>query len=389
MVGDSWYSFGISFRNSSVQERQKFVFSEEDLELFYEFVLPKHECFGFIVSTCNRTTFFLHGKHPDRVEKTFMETMSHGEDILEVGYRCIGIKAVTHLFEVGAGMDSQILGDFEIIGQLRRAFQFSKEHGASSGDIERGVNCAIHFSRRVKNETGFSSGTSSTSYAALRFLQFALPDFNQAKILIVGIGEIGHKTLDNIIAVRGSENITIVNRTDETARITAREKSIDFLPWSKWQSTLESFDAVICASRAPQYILSADDLTHDHPKVFVDLSMPTCFDPSLGDIPGVTLVHVDDISSFIEEQLSSRIDSLPQVRLILQQDIEKFRQSQRAQRAVPFIRKLQDSLEDRWSRAQKNPEQIERLSSKIESRLFESVRRDPKQMYILKKWLRD
>ena len=117
--------------------------------------------------------------------------------------------------------------------------------------------------------------------------------------------------------------------------------------------------------------------------------MPTCLDPSLGDVPGVTLVNVDDISSFIEKQLSSRVNSLPKVRLILQEDIEKFRQSQRAQRAVPFIQQVQDSLEDKWIKARKDPEQIERLSSKIESRLFESVRRDPKQMYQLKKWIRD
>ena len=389
MIGHSWYSFGVSFHNSPVEERQKFVFSDEDLKLFYEVVLPKHECFGFIVSTCNRTTFFLHGKHPERVEKAFMFTMSNGGDILEVGYRCIGIKAVMHLFEVGAGMDSQILGDFEIIGQLRRAFQFSKAHGVSNGDIERGMNNAIHFSRRVKNETDFSSGISSTSYAALRFLQFALPNFNQAKILIVGIGEIGHKTLDNLISVRGSKNITITNRTDETAEITADRKNIGFLPWSKWQNALESFDAVICASKSPQYILSGSDLKREHPTVFIDLSVPTCLDPSLGDVPGVTLVNVDDISSFIEKQLSSRVNSLPKVRLILQEDIEKFRQSQRAQRAVPFIQQVQDSLEDKWIKARKDPEQIERLSSKIESRLFESVRRDPKQMYQLKKWIRD
>jgi len=385
----SWYSFGISYRNALAVDRQNYALNDDDVKLFYSKIFPEYECSGFIVNTCNRITFFLHGVHPNKIEKKFLESISSSKDIFKVGYRYVGFKAINHLFELGAGMDSQILGDFEIIGQLRRAFQFSKSHGATNGLLERALNSAVHFSRRVKSETGFSSGTSSTSYAAIKFLQVSLPNFTEAKILILGTGEIGDRTLDNLIASRGRLNITLANRTDETAKNIASEKGVEYFKWSNWKSNVENFDAIICTSRAPNYLLSLKDLKEKHPKVFVDLSMPMCLDPTIGNIDGVTLVNIDDISSFIGEQLSSRQGSLPKVQEILDEEIEKFRQSHRAKQAVPIIKRVQKDLEKKWTEADKDPEKIERLSSKIESRLFESVRRCHMRVHTFKKWISD
>ena len=152
VTGYNWYTFGITHQHASAEDRQLFALSSEELTQYYEHIFPENECAGFITNTCNRTSFFLFGKHPEHIEQHFLQSRNQS-DILEIGERHIGRKALNHLFEVIAGLDSQILGDFEIVGQIKAAFDASKNHGATLGIVEKLVNQAIHSSRRIKNET--------------------------------------------------------------------------------------------------------------------------------------------------------------------------------------------------------------------------------------------
>ena len=148
-TGYNWYAFSITHKHAAAEERQNFALSEAQLASYFQEFFPQNECAGFITNTCNRTSFFLFGKHPENIEKAFLNELGYG-DINELGDRYIGKKAINYLFEVIAGLDSQILGDFEIVGQMKAAFDKSKTYGAGLGIIEKAVNQAIYSSRRIK-----------------------------------------------------------------------------------------------------------------------------------------------------------------------------------------------------------------------------------------------
>lgn len=397
-IGANYYSFGVSFRNAPAAVRQYMALLPEGELDFYNRIFPENECAGFVVNTCNRTTFFLHGKHPEAIETAYLRYIENRLSEAGVDFpdqpndllsRYIGIKAVGHLFEVCAGLDSQILGDFEIVGQVKRAFLKAKELGSANGMLEQAVNTAVFVSRKIKNETGLSSGSTSTSYATAKFLFRRLQNHQDPRVLVLGMGEIGHRTLDNWVAMHGTRGVVVANRTNVTAQEIASELGVDYVAWEDWKARLSEFDAVVSAISAPQVILSADEVCENGPKIFVDLSVPMSIDPAIAQFEETEVLDVDMLSKRVEQTLQSRASAVPQAYGILKEVLEKYKASERAQKAVPMIRQIQNSLEKQWNERKHDPVKIERLSSKIESRLFEHVRKDPNQVQQLKKWLRD
>ena len=161
-----------------------------------------------------------------------------------------------------AGLDSQILGDFEIVGQMKAAFDKSKKYGSGLGIVEKEVNQAIYSSRRIKNETGLSGGTSSTSYAAVQFLKHSLPNFSDAKILVLGMGKIGKRTLDNLVAEKGTENILIANRSFSKAQKQAVLHGVHALTWNDAFAKMGELEGIVSAVSA-------------HPVSYTHLTLPT------------------------------------------------------------------------------------------------------------------
>lgn len=380
-----WYSFGVSYRKADLATRQNFAMSDEEIVLNYLEIFPRHQCYGFIINTCNRLTFFLLGKHPERVERDFYAR--HAADPEEIGYRFIGKKALVHLMEVGAGMDSQILGDFEIIGQVRRAFELAKAHGCGVGPLEKLINHTVHASRRIKNETTLSSGTASVSYAAVKFLENHLAHFAHDPVLVLGMGEIGKRAVDNLVAARGPENIYVSNRNPEKSRAVAERLGVQILPWAAWKGQLANFCGVISAVSAAAPIITANDLGLAGPEVLLDLSMPPSIDPAVSRIPGTTVYNVDEISAHLQAQLSRRAAALPEARGIVREELEKFLEWEVAQEATPVIQRVHESLAQKWTEEAKDVEKIDRISQKIECRLFNEVRKDPSRVRDIERWL--
>jgi glutamyl-tRNA reductase len=385
-TGYNWYAFGITHKHASAEHRQNFALSEVQLSTYFQELLPVNECAGFITNTCNRTCFFLFGRHPENIEKAFLQGTGHN-DILEIGDRYIGKKAITYLFEVMAGLDSQILGDFEIVGQMKAAFDKSKKYGSGLGIVEKVVNQAIFSSRRIKNETGLSVGTSSTSYAAVQFLKQSLPNFAEAKILVLGMGQIGKRTLDNLVAEKGTENIFIANRSSSKSQKQATLHGVQCLSWSNAFSQIESFDAIVSAVSAPQPVFTTEILTNSKTKCIVDLSIPFSVAENVQNELDIEVANVDRLSSAITEQMEQRKKWVPRAHEIIREELDKFKEWELAVDAVPTIKELQRRLREEWSSKHSDVEKIERVSAKIEARLFERIRKNPKQLKELQKQL--
>lgn len=385
-TGYNWYAFGITHRHATAEERQNFALSEAQIEHFFDETFPKNECAGFITNTCNRTSFFLFGKHPENVEKAFLQAFGYS-DISEIGDRYIGKKAIIYLFEVMAGLDSQILGDFEIVGQMKAAFDKSKTYGSGLGIIEKLVNQAIHSSRRIKNETGLSGGTSSTSYAAVQFLNSSLPNFSEARILVLGMGQIGKRTLDNLATEKGLENIFIANRSFAKSEKQAALHGVQALTWEQAFAQINEFNAIVSAVSAPQPVFTAEILNNSNTRCIVDLSIPFSVAEDVQKKLDIEVANVDQLSSVIAAQMEQRKKWVPRAHEIIREELDKYKEWELAANAVPTIKELQRRLQEEWSSKHTDLEKIERISAKIEARLFERIRKNPKELNALKKQL--
>lgn len=385
-TGYNWYAFGITHKHAAAEERQNFALSEAQIASYFQEFFPQNECAGFITNTCNRTSFFLFGRHPENIEKVFLNELGYG-DINELGDRYIGKKAINYLFEVIAGLDSQILGDFEIVGQMKAAFDKSKTYGAGLGIIEKAVNQAIYSSRRIKNETGLSGGTSSTSYATVQFLKSSLPNFNSAKILVLGMGQIGKRTLDNLVAEKGPENIFIANRSFAKSEKQAILHGVEAFTWEQAFLNLKEFDAIVSAVGTPEPLFTKEILSNVSTKCIVDLSIPFSVAESVQNELNIEVANVDQLSSTIAAQMEQRKKWVPQAHKIIREELDKYKEWELAVDAVPTIKELQRRLQEEWSAKHSDLEKIERVSAKIEARLFERIRKNPKQLRELQKQL--
>ena len=386
LIGYNWYAFGITHKHAAAERRQNFALSEAQLETYIQEFFPQNECVGFITNTCNRISFFLFGKHPENVEKIFIESSGY-TDIFEIGERHIGKKAINYLFEVMAGLDSQILGDFEIVGQMKAAFDKSKKYGSGLGIVEKAVNQAIYSSRRIKNETGLSGGTSSTSYAAVQFLKHSLPNFSDAKILVLGMGKIGKRTLDNLVAEKGTENILIANRSFSKAQKQAALHGVHALPWNDAFAQMGEFEGIVSAVSAHQPVLTAEVLAYSNTRCIVDLSIPFSVAEDVQRDLKIEVVNVDESCESIAEQMEQRKKWVPRAHRIIREELDKYKEWELAVDAVPVIKELQRRLHEEWASKHSDFEKIERINAKIGARLFERIRKNPKELKELKKQL--
>lgn len=384
----TWYAFGISYKKAAVSLRQKFALSTEEILQYYLEIFPQYQVHGVVISTCNRLTFFLHGAHPQGVEAHVLRSKSFSGSFLEIGDRFTGTAAVRHLFELASGLDSQILGDFEIVGQLRKAHQLSKVHGGSNGRIEKIINQAVHCSRRVKNESALSSGTCSVSYAAVQFLAKHLHHFHTSPILVLGMGEIGARAVDNLVAARGPENVFISNRSPAKSEAIAHRLGVQVLPWSDWRKVLPKFSGIISSVAVEEPLLVPENFSSKAPEVLLDLSMPPSIDPRISILTGSSVFNIDQISAFLQSQMQGRAQAIPQARAIVDVEVAKFTEWEVAQGASPLIKKYHNVIVQRWQEQQKDAIKIDRIGQKIECRLFSEVRKDPSRVRDIEKWLK-
>lgn len=286
-----------------------------------------------------------------------------------------------------AGLDSQILGDFEIVGQMRAAFEKSKAQGAGLGIVEKVVNQAIFSSRRIKNETGLSSGTSSTSYAAVQFLKSSLPDFSLAKILVLGMGQIGRRTLDNLVTEKGAKNIFIANRSIAKTEKQAALHNVQALSWDEAFEKIDEFDAIVSAVSTLQPVFTKAVVSKINATCIVDLSIPFSIADDVQKELNIEIANVDQLSSVIATQMEQRKKWVPQAHKIIREELNKYKEWELAMDAAPTIKELQRRLHEEWSAKHDDLEKIERISAKIEARLFERIRKNPKELKELQKQL--
>ena len=215
---------GINYRKTDALIRGQFAVNPEQyntiLQLAPDFAV--HEF--FLISTCNRTEIYGFADEADQLIRLLCtQTEGTVEQFRQLSYIKQGQEAINHLFTVGGGLDSQILGDYEIVGQIKQSAKLAKQHDRIDAFTESLVNCMLQSSKAIKNNTALSDGTVSVSFAAVQYIRKHIKGIKNKKILLLGTGKFGRNTCKNLVDYLGTKNITLINRTEEKATTLAEE----------------------------------------------------------------------------------------------------------------------------------------------------------------------
>ena len=272
----------------------------------------------FVVSTCNRTEIYGFAESVMQlVELLVSHTNGDKAAFYECGYFKNGDEALQHLFDVAAGLDSQILGDYEILGQLKRAVDTARKQQLIGPVMDRMLNFAFQASKKIKTETYLSDGTVSVSFAAIELLQ-NIREIAVKRILIIGAGKFGLNVCKNLNTYLPGTAVTIMNRTDEVAREIAAENNVDFASYNNKAAAIEAADIIIVCTNSKEPTVLPEHITAGKQQLLLDLSVPVNVHPLVKEIEDVTVIDVDTISSSIlDKTLTRRKAEVPKANTII------------------------------------------------------------------------
>lgn len=316
---------GISYKKSDSATRSRFAISNDQYSWILSVARERGIAELFILSTCNRTEIYGIARDPEHLVALLCEATGESAELFHsIAYVYRGREAAQHLFEVGAGLDSQILGDYEIVGQIKLAVKFAKEKQAIGPFIERLFNQVLQTSKMVKNNTALSSGTVSVSFAAIQYLKEQVIDTADKNVLLIGTGKIGRNTCKNLIDYLGCKNITLVNRTYEKAQELAETLHLQAVPATAMQAAIDAADIIVVASNADNHIITASELPADKQQWIIDLSIPNNVHPEVAELPGKQLLNVDQLSRMKDETLQMRMKEVPKAQAIIAAQMADF-----------------------------------------------------------------
>lgn len=310
--GKNFYVAGISFERADADTRGQFSLTKVQQAALLEDIQREAVSDVLVLNTCNRTEIYAFAAHPYVLIKYLCKHSGGALETFEaVSHVAKNRDAIHHLFRVGTGLESQILGDFEIIGQIKWAFQHSKSQALAGSFLERLVNTVIQASKRVKNETALSTGAASLAFAAVHRVLQQFDDLGACRIALLGTGKIGANTCENLLKHAPRAAITLINRTREKAEALAAQHPVIVCDYSALGAALTHCDVLVVATGAPEPTVSADQLPMDHPLLVLDLSMPRNVDPRAERLPNVELVHIDQLSEAVNRTLAQRESEVP------------------------------------------------------------------------------
>ncbi|RMZ61217.1 glutamyl-tRNA reductase [Chryseobacterium nematophagum] len=329
----------ISYEKADVETRGKFAFFDENIKNFVTRIHDENLGDAFVVSTCNRTEIYTTSSNYLLVAEEYCKTIGVNiMDFLKFANIITKEEGLAHLFRVAAGLESQIIGDFEIIGQIKKAYsRFKKERKNSNPYLERAINSAIQISKRIKNETGISNGAASVSYAAVHYILNNQKRITEKNILLLGVGEIGQNTVENLVKHVYQPKIKIANRTQEKAEKISEKYHIPHIDYSDFDKELENTDILIVATGAKHPIVNKSHFPNGKKTLVIDLSIPHNVEKEVSENENITLIDVDELSKQIQETIQQREKEIPKAEKIIKELTKDFLEWEKKRKLAPNI----------------------------------------------------
>ncbi len=344
---------GISYKNTPLEVRELLSFNEDACRRLLRFFKEFSEIQEVVVlSTCNRTEVYYSSPvdKSDEIIKLIglQREIADLNSLKDYFVRYNDPKdATNHLFDVSIGLEAQVVGDLQIINQVKNAYQWSVDEDLAGPYLHRLLHTVFFTNKRVVQETPFRDGAASASYATVELIEGLVLNLKQPKILVLGLGETGEDLCRNLTSLDKAK-VAISNRTEQRAREIAYKCNFDILPFDGVTEELRDFDVIVSSIRMDQPLLTKDVLAsqrqHSYKYLF-DLSVPRSISADVEDLPGILLYNIDSIQNKTSEALQKRMEAIPQVRQIILEAIDEFSNWTRDMEVSPTINKLKNALE--------------------------------------------
>ena len=348
---------GLSHKTAPIEVRERLAFDEQVSGVIASELTERPGISeAMVVSTCNRVEFLVQGElgydAADQIHAFLTEKPNVPiEAAAPFLYRYIDQEAVRHLFRVASSLDSMVIGEPQILGQVKDAYTAAKKAGAMRGQLDFIVNNAFRVARRVRNETGIGQLAVSISYVAVELARKIFGDLSGLSILLVGAGkmsELSAKHLQN----SGAQHIYVTNRTYERAEEMARAFNGEAVSFDRLLEVLQQVDIVISSTGAPNFILTKKTAQgviaarKNWPIFFVDIAVPRDIDPEINSIDNMFVYDIDDLQQVADANLRERRRHADLAERIVQDEVEKVMRRLKTSEVAPTIVSLQSELDD-------------------------------------------
>lgn len=344
---------GLNYKTAPVEVREKFALAEDQLPQALQKLKSTTSILeSVIIATCNRTEIYV---VVDRAQicghyvRTFIEEWFQlpREVFTSNLYMYEDANAIKHLMRVTSGLDSMIIGETQILGQVRDAFLEAQKQKSTGTVFNKLFKEAITLAKRAHTETKIGELAVSVSYAAVELGKHIFGQFENKNVMIFGAGETGELTAKHLSA-NGAKNILVANRSKEKAEELAKKFSGQACTLEEAKAKLVQADIVISSTASPHYVLTVDDVKlvmekRRHRSLFmIDIAVPRDFDPKISEIDNVFLYDIDDLQNIVEANLSMRKQEAQKIEHFIHKSIEEFNQWYKTLGVVPVIRSLQN-----------------------------------------------
>jgi glutamyl-tRNA reductase len=346
---------GVNHKSAPVEVRERLAFDEHSLAAALVDLKGRPGfCEGMILSTCNRVEVALTCEDATAslaVDEFLADTRQVARDwVTPYLYHYEDSEAIRHLFRVAASLDSMVVGEPQILGQLKSAYALAKEHGAVSGFLDVLLTRAFNVAKRVRSETEIGANAVSVSYAAVELARDIFGTLDDKKVMIVGAGKMSELAARHLRR-SGATHIFVTNRTYERAVEMAQLFDGKIVEYTKFMSFLPEVDIVITSSGAPHYILTRDEMKkviearRNRPMFLIDIAVPRNIEPSVNKLDNVFLYDIDDLQQVVDTNLAGRQNSAEEAEAIIREEVERMMARLKVREVIPTIVSLQEQLE--------------------------------------------
>ena len=347
---------GLNYRTAPVAVRERFWISEERR---YEALVQLSRAEGIeeviVLATCNRTEFLLWAKDVTLAANSVMRLLGSEYGLMlcewKHFYRLLDEAALLHIFRVASSLDSMVVGEPQVVNQVKQAWQQAQKVGATGRFLDAVMQKALTVSKRVRSETAIGNAAVSIPYAAVELTRQIFGSLESKKVLLLGAGKMSELSARGLLN-QGASSVRVINRTLEHAgELAAKLGGVAVAFEDRWQHMAE-VDIIISSTSCPHTILSRDEAEQlvrgrkDRPLVIVDIAMPRDIDSAVHDVKGVYLYNLDDLENVVDHNAVEREAAAADAEKILQAEAQGFRRKLLAERVVPTIVALRQRLEE-------------------------------------------
>ena len=343
---------GLNHKTAPVDIRERLSYSPDDLSPILQQLRERDgvaEC--AVLSTCNRTEIYAAPSNTSACLHSLTEFLGIQDHL----YRHADGDAVRHLFSVSSGLDSLVLGENQILAQVRQAYVVAQEAETTGPILDKLFPWALRVGKRARSQTKICQGASSVAAAAIELAQMIFGDLKGRKVLLLGAGKMSQAAL-GLLSNAGVERIKVVNRTLQRAEELAQRCGGEAVPFEELDSGLQEIDVLMASTGAPHYIVNRERLRRvmrarrGKPLFIVDIAVPRDIDPDCQDIDNVYLYNIDDLQQVVAENLARRHSEVQKVLEIVHLEAEEYSRyldSRRANDAIRSLRSRFEGLRDR------------------------------------------